>query len=67
MMNLYERLKSKHKKELKEHGDRYPNTVKYIIMELKDEKHFTNVKYGTAWDIINICKLEFLGDAFYDR
>ena len=66
-MNLYERLIPKHKKSIKEYSKRYPNTVKFIIAELKDEELFTNVRYGTAWDIIKICKLEFLGDAFSDR
>ena len=66
-MNLYERLIPKHKKELKEHGDKYPNTVKYIIMELKSTDHFTQVKFGTAWDVMFICKLDFFGNAFYDR
>ncbi len=66
-MNLYERLTPKNKKSIKEHGKRYPHTVKFIIAELKDEEFFTNIRYGTAWDIINICKLEFLGDAFSDR
>ena len=66
-MNLYERLIPKHKKELKKHGDRYPNTVKYIVMELKNEEFFTEVKFGTAHDVTLICKLNFFGDAFYDR
>jgi hypothetical protein len=38
-----------------------------IIAELKSEEFFTNVRYGTAWDMIRICKLDFLGDAFLDR
>lgn len=66
-MNLYKRLKPKHKQELKQYGDRYPNTVKYIIMELKSTDYFTEVKYGTAHDILTVCKLEFFGDAFNDR
>ncbi len=66
-MNLYERLTLKNKKSIKEHGKRYPHTASEIIAELKNEEFFTNVRYGTAWDIIKICKLEFLGDAFTDR
>ena len=66
-MNLYEKLIPKYKKELKKYGNRYPNTVEYIIMELKNEEFFINVRYGTAWDIMNVCKLEFFGDAFTDK
>jgi hypothetical protein len=57
----------KNKEAIKEYGKRYPHTAEMIIAELKSEEFFTNVRYGTAWDMIRICKLDFLGDAFLDR
>jgi hypothetical protein len=57
----------KNKEAIKEYGKRYPHTAEMIISELKSEEFFTNVRYGTAWDMIRICKLDFLGDAFLDR
>jgi hypothetical protein len=66
-MNLYQRLMIKNKEAIKEYGKRYPHTAEMIIAELKSEEFFTNVRYGTAWDMIRICKLDFLGDAFLDR
>jgi len=66
-MNLYHRLMIKNKEAIKEYGKRYPHTAEMIIAELKSEEFFTNVRYGTAWDMIRICKLDFLGDAFLDR
>ena len=66
-MNLYQRLMTKNKEAIKEYGKRYPHTAEMIIAELKSEEFFTNVRYGTAWDMIRICKLDFLGDAFLDR
>ncbi len=66
-MNLYQRLMIKDKEAIKEYGKRYPHTAEMIIAELKSEDFFTNVRYGTAWDMMRICKLDFLGDAFLDR
>ena len=66
-MNLYQRLMIKNKEAIKEYGKRYPHTAEMIIAELKSEDFFTNVRYGTAWDMMRICKLDFLGDAFLDR
>ena len=66
-MNLYQRLMIKNKEAIKEYGKRYPHTAEMIISELKSEEFFTNVRYGTSWDMIRICKLDFLGDAFLDR
>jgi len=66
-MNLYQRLMIKNKEAIKEYGKRYPHTAEMILAELKSEDFFTNVRYGTAWDMMRICKLDFLGDAFLDR
>ncbi len=66
-MSLYKRLIPENKTAIKEYGERYPHTANMIIAELKSEEFFTNVRYGTAYDVIKICKLDFLGDAFLDR
>jgi len=66
-MSLYKRLIPENKTAIKEYGERYPHTANMIIAELKSEEFFTNVRYGTAYDVIKICKLDFLGDAFLNR
>ncbi len=66
-MSLYERLIPKNKTAIKNYGERYPHTSSMIIAELKSEEFFTNVRYGTAWDVQRICKIDFLGDAFLDE
>mgnify|MGYP003957132317 CR=1 FL=1 len=66
-MNLYQRLMTKNKEAIKEYGKRYPHTAEMIITELKSEEFFTNIRYGSAYDIMKICKIDFLGDAFKKR
>ena len=65
-MNLYKRLKPEHKKSIEEHGKRYPNTAAGVIFELKANEFFTNVRYGDAMEVENICNLKFFGNAFED-
>jgi hypothetical protein len=55
---------TKNKEAIKEYGKRYPHTAEMIIAELKSEEFFTNVRYGTAYDVQLICKIDFFGDAF---
>jgi len=66
-MNLYSRLLEKNKAAIKEYGTRYPHTASGIIAELKSEEFFTNVRYATAYDVMNICNIDFFGDAFEDK
>lgn len=66
-MNLYKRLMPKNKVAIKEYGERYPHTFEMIIAELKSEEFFTNIRYGTAYDVQQICNIDFFGDAFLDR
>lgn len=66
-MNLYQRLIPENKTAIKEYGERYPHTANMIIAELKSEEFFTNVRYGTAYDVQKICNIDFLGDAFLNR
>tara|TARA_R100001198_G_scaffold88266_2_gene63841 strand:+ start:96 stop:296 length:201 start_codon:yes stop_codon:yes gene_type:complete len=66
-MSLYKRLIPENKAAIKEYGERYPHTASMIIAELKSEEFYTNVRYGTAYDVERICNIDFLGDAFLDR
>ena len=61
---LYERMKPEHKKSIaKDFIDR-PHSHDALIRMLSDEHYFTAVPYGDAFDIMNSCELDFLGDAF---
>jgi len=62
--NLYQRLKPEHKKSLAKayKGRKYSHNA--LINTLKDEYFLTAVSYGDAFDIMNSCDLDFLGDAF---
>ena len=66
-MSLYKRLMPENKVAIEEYGERYPHTANMIIAELKSEEFFTNVRYGTAYDVQQICNIDFLGDAFLNR
>lgn len=67
--NLYERLKPEYKASIdKEYGKYGKKNRKFqheaLIRELSSEYYFTQVRYGDAFDIMNACDLDFLGDAF---
>jgi len=69
MTNLYERLKPEYKASIdKEYGK---NNRKFqheaLIRALSSEYYFTEVKYGDAFDIMNSCDIDFLGDAFIKK
>ncbi len=64
--NLYERLKPEYKASIdKEYGK---NNRKFqheaLIRALSSEYYFTEVRYGDAFDVMNSCNIDFLGDAF---
>ena len=64
--NLYERLKPQYKASIdKEYGN---NNRKFqheaLIRALSSEYYFTEVRYGDAFDVMNSCNIDFLGDAF---
>ena len=63
-MNLYKRLIPKNKAAIKEYGERYPHTSEMIIAELKSEEFFTNIRYGTAYDVQRICNIDYLRRCF---
>ena len=61
---LYERMKPEYKKSIaKDYSDR-PYGHDALIRMLSNEHYFTSVPYGDAFDIMNTCDLDFLGDAF---
>ena len=65
-LNLYERLKPEYKASIdKEYGK---NNRKFqheaLIRALSSEYYFTEVRYGDAFDVMNSCNIDFLGDAF---
>jgi len=65
-LNLYERLKPEYKASIdKEYGKKNRKFQhEALIRELSNEYYFTQVRYGDAFDIMNACGLDFLGDAF---
>lgn len=62
--NLYERLKPEYKKSIAKAYKTRKHSHDALIRELSNEYYFTSVKYGDAFDVMNACDLDFLGDAF---
>ena len=62
--NLYEQLKPEYKTSISENFKNRKHSHDALIRTLSDEYYFTEVKYGDAFDIMNSCNLDFLGDAF---
>ena len=62
--NLYEQLKPEYKTSLAIYHAGRHHSHQALIRTLSDEYYFTEVKYGDAFDIMNSCDLDFLGDAF---
>jgi len=63
-LNLYEQLKPEYKTSISENFKNRKHSHDALIRTLSDEYYFTEVKYGDAFDIMNSCDLDFLGDAF---
>lgn len=63
-LNLWQRLKPKYKKAIKEDNKKYSYKMANIKEELKSKEYFTEVRYGIAFDVMIPNKLDFLGDAF---
>ena len=63
-LNLYEQLKPEYKISISENFKNRKHSHDALIRTLSDEYYFTEVKYGDAFDIMNSCDLDFLGDAF---
>ena len=62
--NLYEQLKPEYKTSISENFKNRKHSHDALIRTLSDEYYFTEVRYGDAFDIMNSCDLDFLGDAF---
>ena len=65
-MNLYKRLKPEHRDSINANGKLYPNTTESLIVQLKSNDFFTNIRYGDAMEVESICNLKYFGDAFTD-
>ena len=63
-LNLYEQLKPEYKTSISAKFKNRKHSHDALIRVLSDEYYFTEVKYGDAFDIMNSCDLDFLGDAF---
>jgi len=63
-LNLYEQLKPEYKTSISENFKNRKHSHDALIRALSDEYYLTEVKYGDAFDIMNSCDLDFLGDAF---
>ena len=63
-LNLYEQLKPEYKISISKNFKNRKHSHDALIRTLSDEYYFTEVKYGDAFDIMNSCDLDFLGDAF---
>ena len=61
---LYERMKPEFKLSVAKSYKNRKHSHDALIRALSDEYYFTEVKYGDAFDIMNSCDLDFLGDAF---
>ncbi len=63
-LNLYEQLKPEYKTSISTKFKNRKYSHDALIRALSDEYYFTEVRYGDAFDIMNSCNLDFLGDAF---
>lgn len=63
-LTLWERLKPEHKHSIATSFSDYPHSHKAIIELLNESSFFTTIPYGTAFEIMSACDLEFFGDAF---
>jgi len=66
-LTLWQRLKPKHKTEIaiEYRGRKFSHDR--IKVELQSEFFFTEVKYGIAFDVLNACNKDFLGDVFSNQ
>jgi len=63
-LTLWERLKPEHKQSIAAKFSDYPHSHATIIELLSELSFFTTVPYGTAFDVMSACNLDFFGDAF---
>jgi len=63
-LNLWQRLKPEYKKQFNKEYKEKSYTRDKVKQELKTTFYFTEVTYGTAYDVMSCNDLNFLGDAF---
>jgi len=63
-LNLWQRLKPEYKKQFNREYEDKSYTRDKVKQELKTTFYFTEVTYGTAYDVMSCNDLNFLGDAF---
>ncbi len=63
-LNLWKRLKPEYKKAIKKDNKDRKYKLRCIKDELRLKFYFTDVTYGTAYDVMRPNSLDFLGDAF---
>ena len=63
-LNLWQRLKPEYKKQFNREYEEKSYTRDKVKQELKTTFYFTEVTYGTAYDIMSCNDLSFFGDAF---
>ena len=61
---LYERMKPESKLSVAKSYEGRPHSHAALIKMLSETSYFTAVPYGDAFDIMNTCEIDFLGDAF---
>jgi len=63
-LNLWQRLKPEYKKQFNREYEEKSYTRDKVKQELKTTFYFTEVSYGTAFDVMLCNNLSFFGDAF---
>lgn len=63
-LNLWQRLKPECKNTFNKEHKEGSYTRDKVKQELKTTFYFTEVTYGTAYDVMSCNDLNFLGDAF---
>ena len=61
---LYERMKPEFKLSVAKSYEGRLHSHAALIKMLSETSYFTAVPYGDAFDIMNTCEIDFLGDAF---
>lgn len=59
MKTLFERLKPETLAILQSEADKYPNSVKSLIQELKCNCYVIDLSYGTVISLSNFCNLRY--------
>ena len=55
MKNLLERMKPEPLAKLNEEVEKYPNTYRHIVNDLKENEFVIDLKFNTVWHLSNDC------------